>query len=408
VENFLLTRLDRIPIEQFPFEVVERKGLGHPDSICDGVVERGSLYLTKYYYENFGMPFHFNIDKAVLVGGRADPVFGGGKVLEPILLHIVGRATYEVEIDGKKEEIPVGEIITRAVRDYIRENFRFLDPERDIELKYSIRPGSKDLVGLYEKWIKEKSVPSSNDTSVGVGFAPFSDTEKICLKFENYLNSKEIKQRLPAIGEDIKVLCVRKNNQIRATVAMATISRLLSSKDDYLDLKAKVRELLSKKAKEITDKPISIVVNVADDEERDIYYITVTGTSAEAGDDGQVGRGNRANGLITPLRPMSMEAAAGKNPVSHVGKIYQVMAQRAAERIYSEVSVFKEVYVILASTIGEPISKPQIANVSYIPNSNENFSINDVKYDVEGILEELLDNSWKFWMEYIKGNIKVF
>jgi S-adenosylmethionine synthetase len=52
-------------------------------------------------------------------------------------------------------------------------------------------------------------------------------------------------------------------------------------------------------------------------------YLTVTGTSAEAGDDGEVGRGNRVNDLITPYRPISLEAAAGKNPVTHVGQNLQ-------------------------------------------------------------------------------------
>ncbi|MGQ4892607.1 MAG: methionine adenosyltransferase [Candidatus Njordarchaeia archaeon] len=407
MKNIFLSKLDRLPLEKFPFEVVERKGLGHPDSICDGLVEKAGVYLTKYYYENFGMPYHFNIDKAVLVGGRANPVFGGGKVLEPILLHIVGRATFEVNYNGEKKRVPVEDIIKDAVFDYINENFRYLDPNEHIDLKFSIRPGSKDLVGLYEKWIKEKEIPAANDTSVGVGFAPFTETEKICLTLENFLNSPETKRKYPAIGEDIKVLCVRKEEKIRATVAMATISSELRDKHEYLSLKENVREILLDKARELTSRDVEIVVNAADVEENDIYYITVTGTSAEAGDDGQVGRGNRANGLITPLRPMSMEAAAGKNPVSHVGKIYQVIAQRAAEKIYSETDTFKEVYVFIASTIGKPISEPQIANVSYILKS-EDVSINDVKGDVEGILGDILEKAPRFWMDYMNGNVKVF
>ncbi len=54
-------------------------------------------------------------------------------------------------------------------------------------------------------------------------------------------------------------------------------------------------------------------------------------TSVEMGDDGATGRGNRGNCLITPMRPMSIEAIAGKNPVNHVGKIYNVIAQQVAE-----------------------------------------------------------------------------
>ena len=58
-------------------------------------------------------------------------------------------------------------------------------------------------------------------------------------------------------------------------------------------------------------------------------YLTVLGTSADGADGGQVGRGNRVNGLISLHRPMSTEAAAGKNPVSHVGKIYNLLAHRS-------------------------------------------------------------------------------
>lgn len=406
-KNILLTRLDRLPLEKFPFEVVERKGLGHPDSMCDGFVDYAGTKLTKYYYETFGAPYHFNIDKAVLVGGVAEPKFGGGKVIEPIMLHIVGRATREVLKDDKAHKVPVEEIITDSIREYIKDNFMHLDPEKHIKIEYSIRPGSKDLVGLYEQWIRGEAVPLSNDTSVGVGYAPFTDTEKICLTFENYLNAKDTKKKFPAIGEDIKVLCVRNNEKIRATVAMATVDSELRDKDEYLSLKETVKDILLDKARELTDREVEVVINAADIPERDIYYITVTGTSAEAGDDGQVGRGNRANGLITPLRPMSMEAAAGKNPVSHVGKIYQVLAQRAAERIYKEVDGFAEIYVILASTIGKPISEPQMANISYIP-SDGGLSINDAKAEIESIITEVLESSRNFWKEYLEGKIRVF
>ena len=69
------------------------------------------------------------------------------------------------------------------------------------------------------------------------------------------------------------------------------------------------------------------MVNALDDpkaSDESGIYLTVTGLSAEQGDDGEVGRGNRVNGLITPSRAMSLEAAAGKNAVAHVGKLYNL------------------------------------------------------------------------------------
>ncbi len=404
--NYIFHLMRREPVNEFPVEIVERKGLGHPDTICDGVVERIAMYLTRYYTENFGFPLHFNVDKAVLVGGRAKPEFGGGEILEPIILHVVGRATTSVKKEtGDEEPVPIGPLVLKAVHDYINENFRYLDPVQHIVVQYSIRPGSVDLVKTYER-VKKLGVPPANDTSIGVGFAPLTDTERICLEVERFLNSPEVKNKYPAVGEDIKVMCVRMNQRIRITLAMATISREVNSMDEYLALKEEIRDLVLKKVSNMTDREVEIQVNTADNPANGIAYITVTGTSAESGDDGQVGRGNRVNGLITPMRPMSIEAAAGKNAVSHVGKIYQVAAKIAAERIYEKVGGIKEVYVILVSTIGQPITKPQIINIQYIP--EEGISRSDVEQEMRSIVNEVLEELPMLWRKFMKGEIRVY
>ncbi len=386
-------------MDKRPVEIVERKGLGHPDTICDEIGERIALYLTRYYYKAFGVPLHFNVDKCVLAGGRAQPRFGGGKVIEPILLHFVGRATLQVWEGSKEEEVPVGVLIRNAVIDWISENFRFLDPQKHISIIYTIRPGSVDLRGIFER-IKENEVPLANDTSIGVGFAPLSEAEKICLEAERFLNSKDIKKKYPAVGEDIKVMCVRRGDTIRLTIAMATIDKELSSASDYLSLKETVKSELYRHLSKLTNRDLYIEINTADDPSKELYYITVTGTSAESGDDGQIGRGNRWNGLITPLRYMSIEAHSGKNPVSHVGKIYQYAAQKAAEKIYNEIGL-EEVYVLLVSTIGKPITKPQIAYIQYIDDREDM----DVKNEIESIVREVLESLPKFWRRYIEEKL---
>jgi S-adenosylmethionine synthetase len=83
------------------------------------------------------------------------------------------------------------------------------------------------------------------------------------------------------------------------------------------------------------------------------------------GDDGETGRGNRANGLITPSRPMSLEAAAGKNPVNHTGKIYNVLAANIAAKA-SKLKGIEEVYVKIVSQIGRAIDDPHMANVQVL------------------------------------------
>ena len=388
------------PMDNMPLEIVERKGLGHPDTICDEIGERISLYFTRYYYENFGVPLHFNIDKCVLAGGRSRPKFGGGKVIEPILLHFVGRATLTVRGPEGDEEVPVGTLIREAVFDWIKENFRFLDPYKHISIMYTIRPGSIDLQSIFNR-IKENEVPLANDTSIGVGYYPLSITEKICLEAEKFLNSKETKKKYPAIGEDIKVMCVRNQKQVNLTIGMATIDRMLDGPEEYLNLKEIIAEELLRYLRRHTDYDLNVVINAGDDPKANIYYITVTGTSAESGDDGQIGRGNRWNGLITPLRYMTIEAHAGKNPVSHVGKIYQYAAWKISKRVYDEVGV-DEVYVLLVSTIGKPITEPQIAYIQYIGDKESS----DVKNDIISIAREVLEELPRFWSDYIQGKIK--
>src|SRR5450756_525052 len=77
-------------------EVVERKGLGHPDSICDALAETLSRSLCLEYRDRFGKVLHHNVDKALLSGGRAAPAFGGGSVLAPMNIYLAGRAVINV------------------------------------------------------------------------------------------------------------------------------------------------------------------------------------------------------------------------------------------------------------------------------------------------------------------------
>jgi len=387
MRNIIVSHIDRKPVEEQPVELVERKGLGHPDYISDAVSEAASRELSKYYLKEFGTILHHNLDKVLLVGGQASPKFGGGDVIHPIYIHVAGRATTEVKTSSGTIKIPIGPIILSASKKFIKNNFRFLDPDKHIVVNYSIGPGSADLVGVYELGT-HSAVPLANDTSIGVGFAPFSVTERLAMESERLLNSREFKLKYPEVGEDIKVMALRQGKSIKITIAAAFISSLVKDKDHYLSIKEEVKRRVEDLASKIAPGfDTSIFINTADKPENGIYYITVTGTSAEHGDDGMTGRGNRANGLITPMRPMTMEAAAGKNPVNHVGKIYNVFAPLVANRIYKEVTGIKEVYVYLLSQIGKPIDQPLIANVEVIP---EKELTNNMKQDAQSIMDEEL------------------
>lgn len=352
--------LQRKPVKDMKIELVERKGLGHPDHIIDAACEEVSRRLSKYYLKKYGTILHHNVDKGLIIGGEANPKFGGGVVTKPIEMYIAGRAYYE---DGDE----IHSITKEAVKEYIRNNFKHLDPERHLNIHIILRRGASELARL----IKSSKVPLSNDTSFGVGYYPYSPLEKMTLRIEQYLNSRKIKEEFPFIGEDIKVASLRVNKKVKLTLAVAVVDKYVSNVKEYVKMKNEILNLVEeflRNDEEFTQYRSKIFINTADNIRTKDIYLTVTGTSAEMGDDANTGRGNRVNGLITPNRFMSLEAVAGKNPVNHVGKIYNVFALELSKEIYSELSDYlEEVYVRILSKIGVEITNPQIVNVMYVP-----------------------------------------
>ena len=400
----VVEKVDKIPTAKRLVEIVERKGQGHPDYIADGISEWVSRYLSRYYLEHFGVILHHNVDKTLVVGGQAAPKFGGGEVIQPIYIIVSGRATSEVKTKDGTVKIPLGTIVIQAARDWLKSHFRFLDPDVHTIIDYRIGQGSADLVGIYDLGVR--GVPLANDTSVGVGYAPLTPLEELVYKTERLLNSRDFKSKYPEVGEDVKVMGVRVGKEVKLTVACAMISRLVKDKSHYLSVKEDVKRAIEDLAAKIMpDYNVEVTVNAADKPEYDIFYLTVTGTSAEHGDDGMTGRGNRANGLITPMRSMSLEAAAGKNPVSHVGKIYNVVAQRIADRIYKEVKDVVEVYVEVVSQIGKPINEPKILNVEILSSGE---LTGELRREAEAIAKEEMDRITQVTELILRGEVSLY
>ncbi len=191
-------------------EVVERKGLGHPDTICDALAETLSRNLSREYQRRFGRILHHNVDKALLCGGRAAPAFGGGSVLAPINIYLAGRATTKVG----RDELQIRDMAVEGSRSWMRQNLHALDAERDVQIHELIQPGSQDLQGLFSRR-GQHDVPLANDTSIGVGYAPMSPLERLVLSVENHINAGERKVEHPAWGEDVKVMGVRYGDKVR-------------------------------------------------------------------------------------------------------------------------------------------------------------------------------------------------
>jgi S-adenosylmethionine synthetase len=387
--NIVVEELVHTPIESQATEIVERKGVGHPDSIADGLAETVSCALSKMYINRFGRIIHHNTDQVEVVGGQSAPKFGGGVFLEPAYILLVGRAT--TVVNG--ERLPYRTTAIQAAHDYLVKVCTNLNVDSDVVLDCKIGHGSIDLRGLY-------------DTSFGVGFAPFSETETLVLKTEELINGP-LKKDLKEVGHDIKVMGVRKGDAIRLTVAAAFVDKYVPDKDHYKSVADELKERLLDNAVKYTDRKVDVDVNTGDNVDANTYYLTVTGLSWENGDDGSVGRGNRVSGLITPYRPMSMEAAAGKNPVTHVGKLYNLLAFDVADRIAKEhEGEVKEVWIRFVSQIGKPVDQPQVASAQIIP--AEGGHIGALKGEVQGIVDDALANIHKMTDKIVAGKVRVF
>mgnify|MGYP001065649531 CR=1 FL=1 len=399
MRNILIDSLKQTPLEEQKLEIVERKGLGHPDSICDAIMDQVSVRLSREYLEKFGAIMHHNVDKSLLVAGEVETRFGGGLIKEPMLLIFGDRATLEAE--GAR--ISVKEIAVQTAEEWFKKNLRFVDPERHVRYQVELKPGSPELVDIFKR---KEVILSANDTSAAVGYAPMTKMENIVLKTERYVNSRDFKKKFPESGEDVKVMGLRKNNRLHLTVSMALVDRFVESERGYFRKKAELREEIKGFVKANADfEEITVDLNTLDAEGRGIggVYLTVLGTSADGADSGQVGRGNRVNGIIPLNRPLCSEAAAGKNPVSHVGKIYNLLTHRIANHIYQQVPGIAEVYIWLLSQIGKPIDQPAIAAAQIVMKPEA--SVETLRKEIEEVINLELENIDKFCMDLAYGNI---
>lgn len=401
MSNVLIEELRQTPVEDQRVELVERKGTGHPDSICDAIAEEVSLALCREYLARVGRVLHHNVDKGLLVAGRTEPRLAGGKVLEPMRLVLGDRAT----ADYKGKHFKVAEIAEASARDWIRRNVRYVDPDRHLVFQSELKEGSPELTDLFER-----EIIGANDTSAGVGYAPLTETENLVLAAEHYLNSVEFKERFPEAGEDVKIMGFRRDRDLVLTVAVAFVDRFVCDTRTYFARKEEMRLALQEylAQQQRTLDRVSVNLNTLDDPARGEggMYLTVLGTSAEGGDCGEVGRGNRVNGVITLNRPMSTEAAAGKNPVSHVGKIYTLLTHQLAAQVYAGVPGLREVYVWLCSQIGQPIDKPMIAAAQII--LQPGVILAEVRPRVEILIENGLAAIPAFSVRLARGELPVW
>lgn len=354
-------RIEEINLKR-NYEFVECKGSGHPDTLADELAEELSVAYSNYTLNNFGYILHHNFDKVGLLGGSSLVKFGEGILTSPIRILINGR----VSTKFADTEISYMEIIRKVVTEFFKRKFPMINPKKDLEIHNNISTNSSPgkiyienkKEGTRKYWfeprgkqdLKELSFLGSNDTSMGVGFSPLTKFEKTILGLEDSFRDKKFRTDKKWLGTDIKIMASKVENSIDITICIPQIANFVKSEKEYeenLNIMKKYIESFVKKS--FIDASIKIYMNTRDDFETEEIYLTAIGSSIESGDEGLVGRGNRINGLICQTKPYTMEGAAGKNPVYHIGKIYNIAAQQIAEKLSKEYKSYVEVYLISQS-----------------------------------------------------------
>jgi S-adenosylmethionine synthetase len=373
--NIVVAQAGGQAIDDIPVEIVERKGIGHPDSLCDGMAERISVEYSRWCQDNLGLLLHHNFDKVQLVAGEVDVSYGGGNILKPMRVQLAGRGTPAYR--GTK--VPLDDIAITAAKAHVRETMRYLDPDRHMVIDCYAGKGSEELQHVV-------TCTTANDTSFGVSHWPRSALENAVFETAQYINYRLIDD-FP-VGEDVKVMGLRRGDEMVLTIAMPFIATRVADAAEYVEVKQASQAAIQTFASGLDERPVSVAVDTADDLSCDTVYLTLTGTSAEMGDDGSVGRGNRVNGVIAPFRATSLEAACGKNPISHVGKVYNVLALLAAQDIVARVPAVRDATVYLLSQIGAPLDQPLMANA--IVRTDGGALTPSIKADVESVLDDHL------------------
>jgi S-adenosylmethionine synthetase len=206
--------------------------------------------------------------------------------------------------------------------------------------------------------LRERQVRLANDTSLGTGWAPEGRFEVFVRELVDHFSAPgPFTIAHPWCGSDVKVMGYATGDEVDVVLCVPQKCTHVRSRVEYLENKQVVLAECQRLATaHLGNVPARFQLNVRDLPERDELYLTYTGSSIESGDEGVVGRGNRVNGLITPTRPMNMEGANGKNPVYHVGKLYNLAARRLAERLAEATGDYAEVHLVSAT--GQRLDRP--------------------------------------------------
>jgi len=419
LNSFIIFKTGKPKINDSEYEIAERKGIGHPDNLCDAVAEKISVAYSKYCLEKYGFILRHMVDKIAILGGSSKVCFGRGEMTSPIRLLLNGRFTHRF----KEVEIDYLDIANKVVKDHFENIFPLLDTDKWLKVidntHFSQGPGvvygedgtTKNERSQFFLVSDDKSVKHhnngfrSNDTSTTVSYYPLSDLENMVIMSEEFLNSPDFKKTHQYVGTDIKVMGKRVKKDIELTLCVPFIAKFTPDQNFYINKLKDLKDLIIKTLKkEFSRYSINIFLNTRDNLNNQDIYLTTIGSAVESGDEGAVGRGNRSNGVIPFTRNMSSEAPCGKNPVYHTGKIFTVIGDIIAEEIYKSLGIENTVY--LTSQMGGDMNDPWQVAIA-VNGYRRNIDVK-LKNDIENIVEEKLKKHIEATNKIVDGKIKIY
>jgi len=348
-----------------PVEVVERKGIGHPDTLADALAERMSVAYARYTRSRFGAVLHHNLDKLYLRGGHARTGLGTFVMTEPFVLVIGGR----VSSSFADEEVDSRGIFEEVARDYFATVLPRFDSREWLRIEHVTTDRSRFPTWFHPRGLNdlpELHKPTASDTVAVTAWWPNTATENLVLQVERHLNQEATGPRHPHLGQDIKVMASRKGRYVTLTANVPVFPDAAPTPDAYDDVLEKLHTELMQVASETLGDELEVELRVNTQTENPFspkrHYLLGTGTCLELGEEGFVGRGNGASGLIPIHRPKSVEATFGKNPTYHSGKVYTLYAEEIARRIHREHGAAATVTIVAAN--GDPLRNPACVSVT--------------------------------------------
>ena len=358
--------------DRLPYDVAERKGIGHPDSLADLVADTFSQRYASWCLRQFGIVPNHWVDKVNLVGAAAKVSFGGFEITKPVDCYLFGKITDRigrtpVPIDALFHDSVTGVLSSALGDDTILRHVRLhVNNTSGVAVDHNPEFYRPQAVANLASVLAAESV--ANDTVICAGTSRRGLAADIAVRLETHVTGHDFRRAFPAVGTDVKVMVVRVDRELDITLAIPFHPESVPTWQAYRAALDDVQTAITADLKRLLDQDdrtrdlagLGVHLNTKDTPGRG--YLAPFGTSLGKGDCGAVGRGNRYSGAIEPLRPSSCEAAAGKNPIHHVGKIYTAVAAEVAARVLAEGSVYAE--VTIAARNGGQLDEPAYVLVS--------------------------------------------